>query len=178
MTADQITGLMIWSHLSELARIGRSRIYVLTLVVFVCFHFAVIYAKSLGMLLAFRFITGFVGSPALATGAASMGDIWNPKIRDYMITVWGTFAISAPILRPLVGGFAYSAENWKWTVWQLLWVSAFALILLFFLLPETFAPNILSRRAQRARRITRNAAYMSEAEIEIKSIRPRVSFSC
>lgn len=166
---------MVWSPLSELPMVGRSPTYVLTLVVFVFFQFAVIYAKNFGMLLAFRFLTGFIGSPALATGAASMGDIWDPQIRDYMIAVWGAFAISAPVLGPLVGGFAFSAEGWTWTVWQLLWISGFCLVLLFFFLPETFAPNILSRRARRVRRITGNPNYISEAEVEIKNAKPQVS---
>ncbi|BCS26949.1 uncharacterized protein APUU_51660S [Aspergillus puulaauensis] len=74
-------GPMVWSPLSELPNIGRSPTYVLTLVVFVFFQFAVIYAKNFGMLLAFRFLTGFIGSPCLATGAASMGDIWNPILQ-------------------------------------------------------------------------------------------------
>ncbi|KAJ5692471.1 hypothetical protein N7462_001894 [Penicillium macrosclerotiorum] len=152
--------------------IGRSPTYVLTLFVFVFFQFGVIYAKNFGMLLAFRFITGFVGSPALATGAASMGDIWSPRIRDYMIAVWGMFAISAPVLGPMLGGFAASAKGWTWTIWQLLWVSAFTFVLLFLFLPETFAPNILARRARRVRRITGNSQYMSESEIEIKEVKP------
>ncbi|KAJ5118768.1 hypothetical protein N7448_010476 [Penicillium atrosanguineum] len=166
-------GPMVWSPLSEIPMIGRSPTYVLTLVVFVFFQFAVIYAKNFGMLLAFRFLTGFVGSPALATGAASMGDIWSPKVRDYMIGVWGMFAIAAPVLGPMLGGFAASAKGWTWTIWQLLWVSAFTLILLFFFLPETFTPNILARRARRVRRITGNSQYMSDSEIEIREIKSR-----
>lgn len=94
---------MVWSPLSELPAIGRGPIYVLTLAVFVFFEFAVIYPNSFGMLMAFRFLTGFIGSPALATGAASMSDIWSPKIRDYMIVIWGMFAISAPVLGPSIG---------------------------------------------------------------------------
>ncbi|KAJ5624117.1 hypothetical protein N7510_000426 [Penicillium lagena] len=166
-------GPMVWSPLSEIPMIGRSPTYVLTLFVFVLFQFPVIYAKNFGMLLAFRFLTGFIGSPALATGAASMGDIWSPKIRDYMIAVWGMFAISAPVLGPMLGGFAFSAKGWKWTIWQLMWVSAFSFVLLFFFLPETFAPNILARRARRVRRITGNSQYMSESEMEIKDVKPR-----
>ncbi|GAA84884.1 caffeine resistance protein [Aspergillus luchuensis IFO 4308] len=164
-------GPMVWSPLSELPPVGRSPTYVLTLFVFVFFQFAVIYATNFGMLLAFRFLTGFIGSPALATGAASMGDIWNPKMRDYMIIIWGAFAISAPVLGPLVGGFAAQAEGWKWTIWQLLWVSGFAWVLLFFFLPETFAPNILYRRARRVRQITGNSNYRCEAEIEVANMR-------
>ncbi|KAJ5357975.1 hypothetical protein N7541_005133 [Penicillium brevicompactum] len=166
-------GPMIWSPLSEIPMIGRSPTYVLTLFVFVFFNFGVIYATNFGMFLAFRFLTGFIGSPALATGAASMGDIWSPKVRDYMIGIWGMFAISAPVLGPLVGGFASSAKGWTWTIWQLLWVSAFVFVVLFFFLPETFAPNILARRARRVRRITKNSNYMSESEWEIKEINSR-----
>ncbi|KAJ5549140.1 hypothetical protein N7513_006374 [Penicillium frequentans] len=165
-------GPMLWSPLSEIPQIGRSPTYVLTLFVFVFFNFGVIYAKNFGMLLAFRFLTGFIGSPALATGAASMGDMWSPKMRDYMIAVWGMFAISAPVLGPMLGGFAAAAKGWTWTIWQLVWASGLAFVLLFFGLPETFAPNILARRARRVRRITGNSQYMSESEIEIKEIKP------
>ncbi|KAL4897762.1 major facilitator superfamily domain-containing protein [Aspergillus ambiguus] len=166
-------GPMVWSPLSELPTIGRSPTYVLTTLVFVFFQFAVIYATNFGMLLAFRFLTGFIGSPALATGAASMGDIWSPRVRDYMIAIWGCFAISAPVLGPLVGGFAAPAKGWAWTIWQIMWISGLALVLLFFFLPETFAPNILYRRARRVRQITGNKNYMCEAEIELKTVKPK-----
>ncbi|KAE8153979.1 major facilitator superfamily domain-containing protein [Aspergillus avenaceus] len=166
-------GPMVWSPLSELPTIGRSPTYVLTLVVFVFFQFAVIYAKNFGMLLAFRFLTGFVGSPALATGGASMGDLWSPLVRDYMIAIWGCFAVAAPVLGPLVGGFAATAKGWTWTIWQLMWVSGFALVVLFFFLPETFTPNILWRRARRIRNLTGNSKYRCEAEIELRHVRPK-----
>ncbi|THC95884.1 hypothetical protein EYZ11_004615 [Aspergillus tanneri] len=128
-------------------------------------------AATLGLTL---FVFGYgLGSPALATGAASMGDMWSAKVRDYMIAIWGCFAISAPVMGPLVGGFAYSAKGWTWTIWQLLWVSGLALVLLFFFLPETFSPNILYRRARRIRKITGNSNYMCEAEIELQAVRPQ-----
>ena len=120
---------MVWSPLLELPNIGRSPTYILTLVVFVFFQFAVIYAKNFGMLLVFRFLTGFIGSPCLATGAVSMSDIWKPQARDCMIGIWGCFAVAAPVLGPLVGGFAAPVNGWTWTIWQLLWVSAFTLVI-------------------------------------------------
>lgn len=167
---------MVWAPLSELPTIGRSPTYVLTLVVFVFFEFGVIYATNFGMLLAFRFLTGFLGSPALATGAASMGDSWDPKVSDYMIVVWAAFAISAPVLGPLVGGLAAPVKGWTWTIWQLQWVSGFTLVLLFFFLPETYAPNILSRRARRIRKTTGNSCYMSQSEIELRALTTRVRY--
>ncbi|KAF3395955.1 Caffeine resistance protein 5 [Penicillium rolfsii] len=163
-------GPMILSPLSELPAVGRSPTYVLSLVIFVFFNFGVIYASNLGMFLAFRFLTGFFGSPALATGGASMGDIWSPRARDYMIAVWGCFAISAPVLGPLVGGFAAAAKGWTWTIWQLMWISGFTLVLLVFFLPETYAPNILCRRAARVRKITGDSNCVSESELELQSV--------
>lgn len=42
-------GPMIWAPLSEIPMIGRSPVYILTLVVFVFFNFGVVYAKNIGM---------------------------------------------------------------------------------------------------------------------------------
>jgi len=72
---------MVWAPMSEIPQIGRNPIYIGTLVVFVFFQFAVIYAKNFGMLLAFRFLTGLFGSPVLATGGASLGDMYKPAKR-------------------------------------------------------------------------------------------------
>lgn len=65
-------GPMIWAPLGEAPPIGRAIVYIGCLVVFVCFQLGVIMAQNFGMLLAFRFLTGFFGSPVLATGGASM----------------------------------------------------------------------------------------------------------
>merc|ERR1711981_422677 len=60
-------GPMLWSPMSEIPQIGRNPIYISTLFAFVFLNFGVIYATNFGMFLAFRFLTGFVGSPVLAT---------------------------------------------------------------------------------------------------------------
>jgi MFS transporter, DHA1 family, multidrug resistance protein len=78
-------GPMVWAPMSEIPQIGRNPIYIGTLVVFVFFQFAVIYAKNFGMLLAFRFLTGLFGSPVLATGGASLSDMYKPAKRGKSI---------------------------------------------------------------------------------------------
>lgn len=40
------------------------------------------------MLFAFRFLTGFFGSPVLATGGASLADMYVPRKRAYAIAIW------------------------------------------------------------------------------------------
>ena len=65
-------GPMIWAPMSEIPQIGRNPIYIGTLAVFVIFQVPTALAVNFAMLLCFRFLTGFIGSPVLATGGASI----------------------------------------------------------------------------------------------------------
>ncbi|KAJ9647931.1 GTPase-activating protein [Coniosporium tulheliwenetii] len=112
-------GPMLWSLISEIPQIGRNPIYIATLFVFVLFQIPTALAVNLGMLLAFRFLTGFFGSPAY---------------------------------------------DWTWTIWELMWLSGFILVLLFSFLPETSANNILYRRTRRLRKLTGNDKLRCEPE--------------
>ncbi|KAH9990345.1 major facilitator superfamily domain-containing protein [Russula vinacea] len=103
-------------------QIGRMPIYIFTLAVFALLQIPTALATNYGMLMAFRFLTGFFGSPILATGARPLG--------------------------PLLGSFSAYFEGWRWTMWELLWLSSASFVLLFFFFPETSAGTILYRRAQ------------------------------
>ncbi|KAM3071372.1 GTPase-activating protein [Clarireedia jacksonii] len=158
-------GPMVWSPLSEIPQIGRNPIYIGTLFIFVFLQFAVIYATNFGMLLAFRFLTGLFGSPVLATGGASLSDMYRPSKRAYAIAIWGMAAVSGPVLGPLVGGFAAQHRGWKWPIWELLWLSGFSLIVLIIVLPETSSANILYRRTRRLRKLTGRNDLKCEPEL-------------
>ncbi len=71
---------------------GRTSTYIVGLFLFVIFQLPVGYAKNIGTILVFRFLAGFVGSPALATGGASLGDIWPEMKLPYIIGVWSIAA--------------------------------------------------------------------------------------
>lgn len=158
-------GPVLWAPLSEIPQIGRNPVYIITLAVFVILQVPTALAVNFGMLLAFRFLTGFIGSPSLATGGASIGDMYAPNKRAYGIAIWGVGAVCGPTLGPLVGGFAAEAKGWTWTIWELMWLSGFALVLFFFFLPETSSANILYRRTRRLRKITGNDKLISEPEL-------------
>ena len=83
--------------MSEIPYFGRTSVYIGTLFAFVLLQLGVIYAKNFGMLLAFRFLTGFVGSPVLATGGATIADMYAPKKQVYGIAVWGIAAVFGPV---------------------------------------------------------------------------------
>jgi len=75
-------------------------------------------------------------------------------------------AVAGPVLGPVVGGFAAAAENWRWPIWELAWVSGFTSILLLFLFPETLPDTILLKRARRLRKLTGNENLRSLSEIK------------
>jgi DHA1 family multidrug resistance protein-like MFS transporter len=168
-----LSGPMVWAPLSEVPQIGRMPIYIITLAIFVVLQVPTALATNYGMLMAFRFLTGFFGSPILATGGATIADLYVPKKRAYGMTIWGVFAASAPSLGPLLGSFSAHFESWRWTIWELMWLSAATLVLLFFFFPETSASNILYRRARRLRKATGNPSIMSGPEIAAAAMSPR-----
>jgi DHA1 family multidrug resistance protein-like MFS transporter len=171
--SDIHVGPMVWAPLSEVPQIGRMPVYIFTLAMFVVLQVPTALATNYGMLMAFRFLTGFFGSPILATGGATIADIYAPKKRAYGMTLWGVFATCAPSLGPLVGGFAAHVEGWRWTIWEIMWLSGPTLVLLFFFFPETSASNILYRRAKRLRKVTGNPSIKSASEIAAAAMRPR-----
>ncbi|KZV66974.1 MFS general substrate transporter [Peniophora sp. CONT] len=159
-------GPMLWAPLCEIPQIGRLPVYMATLPVFVLFMIPTALATNFGMLLAFRFLTGFIGSPVLANGGANIADIYHPQNRAYAVTAWGVFAFVGPVLGPLLGGFAAHAKGWTWTMWELMWLSGFTLVMIFLFFPETSADNILYRRARRLRKATGNEKLHALCEAE------------
>ncbi|KAL9099855.1 MAG: hypothetical protein Q9163_004703 [Psora crenata] len=158
-------GPMLWAPMSEIPQIGRNPIYIGTLAVFVIFQVPTALATNFAMLLCFRFLTGFIGSPVLATGGASIADMFAPKKRAYAIGIWGIAAVCGPVLGPLVGGFAAQAKGWSWTIWELMWLCSFSLIMFIFFLPETSASNILYRRTKRLRKLTGIRSLTCQPEV-------------
>jgi len=164
---------MLWSPMSEMPYIGRMPIYWLTLFLFIVLLIPTALATNFGMLLAFRFITGFVGSPILATGGATVADMYSSRTRIYGITCWSAFAACAPATGPIVGNFAVHVKGWRWTMWELFWLGSFTCVFLFFFFPETSSSNILYRRARRLRYVTGDQRLKAHSEIEAESLTGR-----
>lgn len=73
-------GPLLFAPLSEIPAIGRNWVYIPTLFVFVILSIPTAVVKNFAGLLILRFITGFLGSPSLANGGASVGDIVSPYV--------------------------------------------------------------------------------------------------
>lgn len=132
-------GPMFLSPLSEVPQLGRTSVYMISLAIFVVIQVPTALSTNLGALLPLRFIAGFVGSPALSTGGASLIDMWAGEWWAVVIGLWSVAAVGGPVLGPVIGGFVAETKGWTWTIWILLWLSGLACAFLLFLLPETSA---------------------------------------
>lgn len=73
-------GPLLWAPLSEIASIGRNWVYVPTFLLFVILSIPTAVVDNYAGLLVLRFLTGFFGSPCLANGGASVGDMVCPPL--------------------------------------------------------------------------------------------------
>jgi DHA1 family multidrug resistance protein-like MFS transporter len=70
-------GPLLWSPLSEIPIIGRSPVYAATMALFTILSLPTALVDNFAGLLVLRFLQGFLGSPCLATGAATMQDMYS-----------------------------------------------------------------------------------------------------
>jgi MFS transporter, DHA1 family, multidrug resistance protein len=65
-------GPMFLTPLQELPSLGRNPVYIICLLIFLLFNIPIVTAGNFSTILGFRFLTGFLASPALATGVGKL----------------------------------------------------------------------------------------------------------
>jgi DHA1 family multidrug resistance protein-like MFS transporter len=166
-------GPLLFSPLSEIPSIGRNPPYILSFGVFVILCIPTALVDSVAGLMVLRFLQGFFGSPCLATGGASLQDIYSLIKLPYILCIWALAATCGPAMGPVISGFSVPAENWHWSLWEMLWLSGPIFLSMFLFLPETSSSNILLRRAQRLRKLTGDSRLKAQSEIDQANTNPR-----
>ncbi|KAJ5482101.1 Major facilitator superfamily domaingeneral substrate transporter [Penicillium sp. IBT 31633x] len=159
-------GPLIFSPMSEIPVIGRSPVYIVTMFLFVIISIPTAFVKNFAGLMVLRFLQGFFGSPCLASGGASIGDMYSLMSLPYAMMAWVAAAYCGPALGPLLSGFAVPVKGWRWSLFESIWASAPVLVLMFMFLPETSTATILLRRAHRLSKIHNTNRFMSQSEID------------
>lgn len=88
-------GPLIMSPASELY--GRAIVYHVTNVLFICCTIGCALSTNVGMVIAFRFLSGVFGIAPLALGGGSLGDITRPEGMGMAMAVWGLGGLVAPV---------------------------------------------------------------------------------
>ena len=159
-------GPLLFAPLSEIPVIGQNPVYYLSFILFFALSFPTAVVDNFAGLLVLRFLQGFFGSPALANAGATFSDIYSLLYLPFPLSWWVFSAWGGPALGPLMAGFAVSANNWRWSLWEIVWMAVPMLVVLLVLMAETSTPNILLRRAQRLRKLTGDNRLPAQSEID------------
>lgn len=114
---------------------------------FTIFCIPVAVGKNLQTILIGRFLCGMTGVSPIALFGGGLVDIWHPEQRAIaMATVIG-IVLGGPLLAPVMGNFITASHlGWRWTGWLSCIMGGSCTVLVFFGLPETYAPIILQKR--------------------------------
>ena len=157
-------GPMIWSPLSEVRFVGRNPPYLYSFIVFFAISIGLALVDNFPCIVVLRFLQGFFGSPALATGGASIEDVYDMYSAPYGYVWWVMAMYCGPALGPLLAGYAM-ADDWRWALWEVVLMSI-PILALLPLLPETSPTKIILHRARRLRKATGNNAYLAPSELK------------
>lgn len=105
--------------------------------------------------------SAFVGSVTIANAPGTIGDIFDENSRNLAITIFYLAPMNGPVLGPVIGGFVYGGLGWRWTNWMVL-ILAGVLAALSFLVPETYAPVLMRKKADKLRKDTGDGRHRSQ----------------
>ncbi|KAA8911554.1 major facilitator superfamily domain-containing protein [Sphaerosporella brunnea] len=161
------SGPLLLAPLSELY--GRRIIYLISLFLFFMLVLPACVAKNFETILITRFFAAFAGSVTISNTPGTLGDIFPEEYRTLAFSLYWYFPIpsfgleapmNGPVLGPIIGGFVYQNLGWRWNTWLVLILAGFFAIL-GITVPETYAPELLRRRAAKLRKETGDERYVS-----------------
>ncbi|KAF8527585.1 multidrug transporter [Hysterangium stoloniferum] len=162
-----VAGPTIWAPASEL--FGRRPVFIGTILAYTLCTVGQAVGKRIVIILITRFFAGVFASVPLANCGGVIADIWDPGQRVIANAMFSGSVFIGPILGPVVGDFiARSTLGWRWIFWIMIVFSVSCWILLLAFLPETYAPILLTRRAQCLRKQDPNKYGKKYAAVERK----------
>ncbi|KAI8668549.1 MFS domain-containing protein [Fusarium keratoplasticum] len=85
-----------------------------------------------------RLFDGLAGSAFLAVSGGTVSDLFHRDELQAPMLFYSLVQFLGPALGPVLGGFINSHVNWRWTYYILLIWAFIQLVLVVFLVPETY----------------------------------------
>ncbi|GAD94040.1 hypothetical protein FG10098.1 [Paecilomyces variotii No. 5] len=141
-------GPLIFAPLSEFY--GRRYVFYSTFGCYIVFNFLCAWPPNFASLLVGRFLTGTFVSASLSNTPGVLADLWEPLERANAMAGFSAMVWIGPALGPLVAGFLELKKDWRWSFYVLLWLAAPSACVMLTI-PETYAPVVLIKKAERIR---------------------------
>ncbi|KAK7221364.1 hypothetical protein V2G26_009367 [Clonostachys chloroleuca] len=151
-------GPVFWAPLSE--EYGRQYLFITTMTAHIAFNAGAAASRNIETLVILRFFAAVFGAAPYTNSNAVLADIFPASQRGLAMTFFGAAPFLGPALGPIAGGFLGAAGGWRWIQGLMAIFTAVSWIVCSLLVPETYAPVLLRRRAARLSRMT-GKVYMS-----------------
>lgn len=165
-------GPLVFAPCSEL--FGRKPVYITTMAVAVIFVIPCAVSQNIATLIVCRLIDGIAFSAPMTLVGGTLSDMWRNEERGVPMAAFSAAPFAGPAIGPLIGGYLANAAGWRWLYWIQLILSGICWLLLTFTVPETYAPTLLKRRAQKLRHETGVTSYATEQELDTRPFSERL----
>ncbi|KAF1840823.1 MFS general substrate transporter [Cucurbitaria berberidis CBS 394.84] len=156
-------GPLLWAPFSELY--GRQLVFTGTFLAFVAFNAGAAGAPNIHGLLLLRFFAAAFGSSPLTNAGGVIADLFSANERGLAMSIFSAAPFMGPVLGPIIGGFLGMTEGWRWVNGLMAIWSGCILIATVCLVPETYPPVLLRRRAERLSKLS-GKVYRSRTDID------------
>lgn len=167
-------GPLLWAPLSELY--GRQVLFCGTYAMLTAFNAGAAGVNSAAGLIVLRFLAGVFGSSPLTNAGGVIADMMSPAQRGIGMSIFAAAPFMGPVLGPIVGGFVGQTVGWRWVEGVMAIFTGVLWIIGTLVVPETYSPVILSRRAKKLSQL-HGKHYISVLEKRQGKTTPKAAFT-
>ncbi|KAI1643834.1 MFS general substrate transporter [Daldinia loculata] len=154
-------GPLLWAPLSEMY--GRQLLFFITYGCLTAFNAGAAGSPNIQSLIILRFFAGTIGSSPLTNSGGVIADMFTAKDRGLATAIFATAPFLGPSIGPIAGGFLGTAGGWRWVEGLMACFTGLLWFICTFLVPETYAPILLRRRAEKLSEMT-GKVYVSKLD--------------
>ncbi|KAG5351224.1 hypothetical protein C0989_007375 [Termitomyces sp. Mn162] len=145
-------GPLFWGPGSEL--VGRRPILIVTMAIYTIFTLGQALAHNIETFLITRFLCGFFAVAPLTIGGGLIADIWSADGRGPATSMFTASVFIGPVIGPIVSGYIIESHvSWRWVFWVMMIFAGVCTIGVIVLVPESYAPIILLKKAKKLRKV-------------------------
>ncbi|KAF4430919.1 multidrug resistance [Fusarium acutatum] len=177
-------GPLLWAPLSELY--GRQIPFFVSFMALTAFNAGAAGAPTMAALIVLRFFAGSFGSSPLSNAGGVVADMFEARDRGLATALFAVAPFLGPTIGsryreedadysktgPIAGGFLGKSEGWRWVMGMTSIFTGVVWIVNSLVIPETYAPYLLRRRAAVLSKRT-GKVYISKMDVG----RPRTTIA-
>ncbi|KAF8898032.1 MFS polyamine transporter [Gymnopilus junonius] len=165
-------GPLFMAPLSEV--FGRKPVYCVSMFMYFIFTLPSMLAHNAATLVVGRMIAGLAASAPMCNVGGSISDVWAVEERGAPMAIFSATLFMGPCLGPMVGGWIGQRVGWRW-IYRVLFIYLGGCFVSTLFIPETLAPIILHRKAEKLRKETGDNSYSTVEQLEKASFRETVT---